>query len=220
MVRDRGPELDVGKHRSGRERRAAERRSLRRATAGRRRGERRGSTTRTGLLLAALSLFPQVRSSLSLRSASGLDELAPAPPPLDPAVQLEGFIEEASALYGVSADLVRAVIQTESGFNPRAVSPVGALGLMQLMPDTAEEVGVTDPLDPRQNIFGGVKYLSALLERFNGNVSLALAGYNAGPRAVQRHKGIPPFRETRGYVKKIQGLLADIRPDTLKTDAD
>ncbi|HVR70525.1 MAG TPA: lytic transglycosylase domain-containing protein [Vicinamibacteria bacterium] len=122
---------------------------------------------------------------------------------------LDALIAEAAATYGVSAELVRAVIQTESAFNPVAVSPVGALGLMQLMPVTAAYLGVADPLDPRQNVNGGVKYLSMLLDRFNGNVALALAGYNAGPTAVRRHKGIPPYRETRGYVRKIRALVAD-----------
>ena len=122
---------------------------------------------------------------------------------------LEQVIAEAAKTYGVSADLVRAVIQTESQFDPAAVSPVGALGLMQLMPVTAAYLGVADPFDPRQNVNGGVRYLSMLLDRFDGNVALALAGYNAGPTAVARHKGIPPFRETRGHVQKIRALVAD-----------
>lgn len=125
------------------------------------------------------------------------------------AEMLDEVIAEAASTYGVSPDLVKAVIQTESAFNPFAVSPVGALGLMQLMPVTAAYLGVADPFDPRQNVNGGVKYLSILLDRFNGNVALALAGYNAGPTAVARHRGIPPFRETRGYVQKIRALVAD-----------
>jgi Transglycosylase SLT domain len=122
---------------------------------------------------------------------------------------LEAFAQEAAETYGVSADLVRAVIQTESGFQHTAVSRVGAQGPMQLMPTTAAALGVADLNDPRQNIFGGTKYLGKLLDRFNGNVALALAGYNAGPTVVARHKGIPPYGETRGYVSKIHKLLAD-----------
>jgi hypothetical protein len=122
---------------------------------------------------------------------------------------LEAFAAEAAEVYGVSAELVKAVIQTESGFNPEAVSPVGAQGPMQIMPTTAKALGIEDPQDARQNIFGGTKYLSSLLDRFNGNVAMALAGYNAGPTVVARLKGIPPYSETRGYVRKIHKLLAD-----------
>ena len=123
--------------------------------------------------------------------------------------RFDAFIEEAAALYGVNSALVKAVIQAESRFNPLAVSPVGAKGLMQLMPVIAKEYGALDPLDAKQNIFAGVKYLSNLLDRYNGNVSMALAGYNAGPTAVKRFRGIPPYRETRGYVRKIQNLIAE-----------
>lgn len=123
--------------------------------------------------------------------------------------RFDAIIEEASALYGVNSALVKAVIQAESRFNPLAVSPVGAKGLMQLMPVIAKEYGAADPLDAKQNVFAGVKYLSNLLDRYNGNVSMALAGYNAGPTAVKRFRGIPPYRETRGYVRKIQNLIAD-----------
>ena len=122
---------------------------------------------------------------------------------------LESFANEAAEVYGVSADLVLAVIQTESGFDADAVSRVGAQGPMQLMPTTAKSLGIDDPEDARQNIFGGTKYLGKLLDRFNGNVALALASYNAGPTVVARHKGIPPYGETRGYVRKIHNLLVD-----------
>ncbi len=116
-------------------------------------------------------------------------------------------IFDAAAAFGVSTDLVKAVIQAESEFDHLAVSSKGAQGLMQLMPATARRFGVGDAFDPRQNIFGGVEYLAFLLRMFQGDVSLALAGYNAGENAVVRHKGIPPYKETRGYVKKIEGLL-------------
>jgi Transglycosylase SLT domain len=116
-------------------------------------------------------------------------------------------IETAAAWHGVPVPFVRAVIQTESQFDPRAVSSVGAQGLMQLMPATARRFGVADPFNPQQNIFGGVRYLRWLLDKFGGDQALAAAGYNAGENAVLRYKGIPPYRETQGYVRKIMGIL-------------
>jgi soluble lytic murein transglycosylase-like protein len=142
-----------------------------------------------------------------------LDDSAAVDEEVDPREALEPIIQEAAALHGVDPDLVRAVIQTESRFDPQARSGAGASGLMQLMPRTAKAVGIEDPFDPRQNIFGGVKYLSQMMERYNGNTALALAAYNAGPGNVRRHRGVPPFRETRGYVTKIAKLLADSDSD-------
>lgn len=100
-------------------------------------------------------------------------------------------------------DLVHAVISVESGGNPDAVSSKGAMGLMQLMPGTADELGVIDPMEPADNIRGGVKYLAGLIDRFDGNLEHALAAYNAGPGAVQKYGGIPPYLETRQFVKKV-----------------
>lgn len=116
-------------------------------------------------------------------------------------------VDEAARLHQVSADLVKAIIAVESEFDQWAVSSKGARGLMQLMPDTARRMGVSDSFDARQNIFGGTQYLRQLLDQFGGDVDLALAAYNAGPNAVLRYGGIPPYRETRGYVQKVQAQL-------------
>jgi len=124
--------------------------------------------------------------------------------------QYDKHIEEAAAHHGVSPALVKAVIQVESEWDTLAVSSKGARGLMQLMPFTAERFGVADSFDARQNIFGGVRYLRLLLDQFGGDVDLALAGYNAGENAVVRYGGVPPFKETRSYVDKIQALLTGV----------
>jgi soluble lytic murein transglycosylase-like protein len=122
--------------------------------------------------------------------------------------QYDRHIEDASMAYGVSVDLIRAIIAAESEFDAYAVSSKGAQGLMQLMPFTARRFGVNNSFDPRQNIFGGTQYLRFLLDMFSGDVALAAAGYNAGENAVQRFKGVPPFKETQGYVRKVRGYLA------------
>ena len=129
--------------------------------------------------------------------------------PLTPEPPFERLIQEAAQLHGVDAALIRAVVQTESRFDPTIVSPNGAQGLMQLMPPLAKELGVIDPFDPRDNIMGGAKYLKQLLDANRGNVALTLASYNAGPANVKRYGGIPPFKETRAYVRKVKGLLDD-----------
>ncbi len=114
----------------------------------------------------------------------------------------------AAKQYGVDAGFIRAIIHAESAFNPLARSRKGAMGLMQLMPGTAKDMGVADTANPEQNIRGGVKYLAALLQTFSGNETLAAAAYNAGPGAVTRHGGIPPYEETQTYVKRVK-ILAD-----------
>ena len=115
-------------------------------------------------------------------------------------------VNRTASNYGIDPALVRAVIHAESAFKPSARSRAGALGLMQLMPDTAKDMGVADPLSPTENIHGGVRYLAWLLQKNNGNTLLATAAYNAGPSAVERHKGVPPYEETRTYVKRV-GIL-------------
>lgn len=131
-----------------------------------------------------------------------LPQVQPGTPPAADS-PLSSLIDRSAQQHGVDPGLVRLVVQKESNFNPQAVSPKGAMGLMQLMPGTAALLGVQDPFNPAQNIDGGVRYLKQCLERFDNNVCLALAAYNAGPENVAKYQGVPPFAETRNYVANI-----------------
>lgn len=126
---------------------------------------------------------------------------AVAAPVATPAI--EQLVQSNSAAQGVDPDLIRAVMANESAFDPNATSSAGAQGLMQLMPATASEVGVTNSFDPSQNVAGGTRYLRGLLDRFGGNLTNAVAAYNAGPEAVEKYNGIPPYPETESYVKNV-----------------
>jgi soluble lytic murein transglycosylase-like protein len=117
--------------------------------------------------------------------------------------KIEVMIREVSARYNVDPALIRSVIETESNWNSQAISRKGALGLMQLVPGTARQLGVNNAFDPKQNLDGGVRYLHTLLERYNGDLDRTLAAYNAGPGAVDRARGVPRYRETREYVQKV-----------------
>lgn len=152
-------------------------------------GHRRGST---------ISPTPGKRSA-----SPDLAAASPALPSGDSEDRLERIVREAAERHSLDPALVKAVIRTESGWNPRAVSRKGAIGLMQLIPGTAQRFGVGNPYDPAQNVEGGTMYLRALLDRYNGDLTRSLAAYNAGERAVDESRGVPAFPETRRYVQKV-----------------
>lgn len=193
----------------GPERRQFDRRGWDRGTVDRRRQKRR-KHMRTAVLAAAMSSAPMARPMLALFPVAKAVE-----PQIDvttefevvpPNEAYEAIIQEAAAEYDLDPALIRSVMQAESAFHPYAVSRAGAEGLMQLMPALADEMGVTDSFDPHENVMGGARYLKRLLDYHNGNLDLALASYNAGPGNVARYGGVPPFRETRNYVKTIKAL--------------
>ena len=125
--------------------------------------------------------------------------------------RINELIDEYSQKYGLDSDFVKAVVKQESGFNEKATSKCGAMGLMQLMPGTAKALNVADPYNARDNIEGGVKYLKGLMDRFDGDMKLALAAYNAGPNVVKKYNGIPPYNETQNYVKNIMSMYQRIQ---------
>ncbi|MBA3637779.1 MAG: lytic transglycosylase domain-containing protein [Acidobacteria bacterium] len=158
------------------------------------------STARTG---AAVQTYSVANAPASIRTTRPLSRRAQ---------EFEPFIVRHASANDVRPDLVRAVIQAESAFNPHARSHKGAMGLMQLMPATAAELGVTDPYDPNQNIRGGVTYLKTLLLKYSHNEELALAAYNAGPGAVAKYGTVPPYRETRDYIARIKNTAGPSKP--------
>jgi soluble lytic murein transglycosylase-like protein len=148
---------------------------------------------------------PQAPGSPYIKTARGtINTLPLADPPTSAAVH--AIMAEAATALKLDKALVRAIIQTESAFNVHATSPKGARGLMQLMPETAARYGVRDIFDPEQNIWGGTRYMRDLLEKFNQDLPLAIAAYNAGENAVVRYGGIPPYPETRNYVQRVMAL--------------
>jgi soluble lytic murein transglycosylase-like protein len=196
------------------ERRHGERRGGERATADRRWRTRRRAKLR-GLLFSAFALAQPHQVKLAMpqvmagpRVSTTVNSFVAVPPEH----AYDVIIREAAALHGVNATLIRSVVQAESAFDPSALSRAGAMGLMQLMPDTAEAFGVVNPFDPRENVMAGTRLLKELLNQYRGNIPLTLAGYNAGSGMVARYGGrVPPFKETKNYVKRITGLIADAR---------
>jgi soluble lytic murein transglycosylase-like protein len=124
---------------------------------------------------------------------------------------LSEIISRYASLFNLEEALLRAVIRAESNYNTQAVSSKGAMGVMQLIPETARYLDVNDPFNPEENIRGGSRYLRMMLDEFNGDLDLALAAYNAGPNAVKRHGGVPPFRETKTYIERVKGFLLNYR---------
>lgn len=124
-------------------------------------------------------------------------------PAMVPPAQIDALVTNNATAFNVDPNLVKAIIANESGFNANATSGVGAQGLMQLMPGTASGLGVTNAYDPAQNVYGGTKYIKGLLDKFGGNMRLAVAAYNAGPGAVEKYNGVPPYAETQNYVQNV-----------------
>lgn len=151
------------------------------------------------------TLFEKLLSQIETKGQNNESTLTASGEPVSG--DFSSLINQAAQKYNVDPGLVQAVIKAESNFNPNAVSSAGAQGLMQLMPSTASWLGVSNSLDPAQNIEGGTRFLSQLIDRYNGNVRLAVAAYNAGPGAVDKYNGIPPYQETQTYVNRVLGYF-------------
>ena len=202
--------------RDGEDRRSGERRAHSRRGPDRRRSQRRRQWIGHALLTSLTIGVPVPANTVKWRPPPPLSRSAPketrvirlqrivVAPPRGP---YDDLIIEAARIYDLDPRLIRSVVQVESAFNPMAVSPAGAKGLMQLRPILARELRVHNPFDPRQNIMGGARHLRRLLDMHEGDIRLALASYNAGPGNVTRYGGVPPFRETQKYIKRIIALL-------------
>lgn len=151
---------------------------------------------------------PKPKATKSAQSKRGYDERS-----------YDDIIKEASRAYNIPEAFIKAVIKIESNFNPNAVSSAGAMGLMQLMPGTAEHMGVRDSFDPRDNIFGGTKYLRRLADRYNGDINLVLSGYHAGPGNVEKFQGIP-FAKTQSYVKNVYHFYKQFQSRQIETQGE
>lgn len=170
-----------------------------------------------GQVVAVTGRLPGADESPAPGARTALERPAPAVPTRTarravPSIAYASLIEAAAARHGLDPALVDAIAYVESRYRPAAVSPAGAVGFMQIMPSTAAELGVKDLTDPRQNIEAGAAYLRAMLDAFDNNIEHALAAYNAGPTAVRRHGGVPPFRATKDYVRRVLDRLAAMSP--------
>ena len=164
-----------------------------------------------------LFLKEQQKSRTSLPSKGNLKNFSSTISNLNNYTQLAPHIDEVSQQYGIDPKLIQAVIHVESNFDPQAVSPKGAQGLMQLMPQTARDLQVSDAFSPKENIDGGTRYLRYLMDIYNQDMSLALAAYNAGPEKVNLYRGIPPYQETKTYVQRVMQIYNRLRSPLLST---